>query len=70
MAQLERLIGNGLRGVISNFTSLDRTIREGSYERDFRAIEHQPKSNAQSLYAYLTVQDMQLVPFLHEDALP
>ncbi|MDZ8052752.1 MAG: transaldolase family protein [Aulosira sp. ZfuVER01] len=58
--QLQRLIDNGLRGFISNFTSLDQAIRQESYERDFRAIKRQSDINAQSLYAYLTIQDMQL----------
>lgn len=56
--QLQRSIDNGLRGVISNFTSLEQAIRAGSYDQDFRAIERQPEINAQWLYKYLTVQDM------------
>jgi transaldolase len=58
--QLERSIDNGLRGVISNFTSLERAIRERSYDCDFRATVRQPNINAQWIYEYLTVQDMQL----------
>lgn len=58
--QLQRSINNGLRGVISNFRSLEQAIRERSYDRDFRSIARQPNINAQSLYAYLTIQDMQL----------
>jgi len=58
--QLQRAIDNGLRGVISNFMSLEWAIRERIYDRDFQAIERQPDINAQWLYAYLTVQDMQL----------
>ncbi|MBP5976795.1 hypothetical protein HW132_29740 [Brasilonema sp. CT11] len=58
--QLQRLIENGLRGVISNFTILEQAIRERSYDRDFRGIERQSNINAQSIYEYLTVQDMQL----------
>ncbi len=58
--QLQRSIDNGLHGAISNFTSLERAIRERSYDRDFRAIEHKSDINAQWIYEYLTVQDMQL----------
>lgn len=58
--QLQRSIDNGLRGVISNFTSLEQAIRAGSYDRDFQAIQRQPASDAQWLYEYLTIQDMQL----------
>jgi len=58
--QLQRLVDKGLRGVISNFTSLEQAIREGSYDRDFRAIKHELDNNSQSLHAYLTIQNMQL----------
>ena len=58
--QSQRLIDSGLRGLSSNFTSLERAIRAGRYDCDFRVIERQLGINAQSLYAYLTVQDMQL----------
>ena len=58
--QLQRLIDDGLRGAISNFTSLEQAIRAGSYDRDFQAVQRQPDINAQWLYEYLTTQDMQL----------
>jgi len=58
--QWQRSIDNNLRGVISNFMSLEQAIRAGSYAQDFRAIEHQLDMSAQSLYGYFTIQDMQL----------
>lgn len=58
--QLQRSIDNGLRGVISNFTSLEIAIRAGSYDRDFQAVQRQPDIDAQWLYEYITIQDMQL----------
>lgn len=58
--QLQRSIDNGLRGVTSNFTSLGQAIRAKSYDRDFQAIQRQPDIDAQWLYEYLTIQDMQL----------
>jgi transaldolase len=58
--QLQRSIDNGLRGVLSNFTSLEQAIRAGSYDRDFQVLDRHPKIDAQSVYAYLTIQDMQL----------
>ncbi len=58
--QLQRAINNGLRGTISNFTSLEQAVRERSYDHDFRVIKRQPDINAQWIYAYLTIQDMQL----------
>ncbi|MEE3719402.1 transaldolase family protein [Tumidithrix elongata RA019] len=58
--QLQRSIDLGLRGLLSNFTCLEQPIRAGSYDRDFRAIVHQPDINARSLYEYLIIQDMQL----------
>lgn len=58
--QLQRSLDNDLRGVISNFASLEQAIRAGSYDRDFQAVQRQPDIDAQWLYEYLTIQDMQL----------
>jgi transaldolase len=58
--QLQRSIDKGLRGVTSNFTSLEQAIRAGSYARDFQAIQRQSSGDAQWLYEYLTIQDIQL----------
>jgi transaldolase len=58
--QLQRSIDNGLRGVTSNFTTLEQAIRAGSYDRDFQAIQHQLDIDAQWLHEYLMIQDMQL----------
>jgi transaldolase len=58
--QLQQSVDLGLRGLLSNFTSLEHAILAGSYDRDFRAIAHQLNINAQSLYEYLVIQDMQL----------
>ena len=59
-SQLQRSINNGLRGVTSNFASLERAVHEGIYDQDFRAVRHQSDIDAQWLYVYLTIQDMQL----------
>lgn len=58
--QLQRSIDDGLRGVLSNFTSLEQAIAAGSYDRDFWFMERQADTDARSLYTYLTLQDMQL----------
>jgi transaldolase len=58
--RLQRSIDNGLRGLLSNFTSLEQAIRAGEYDRDFQSISHDPDLNPSSIYEYLTIQDMQL----------
>jgi transaldolase len=58
--RLQRSIDNGLRGLLSNFTSLEQAIRAGEYDRDFQSISHDPDLNPASIYEYLTIQDMQL----------
>jgi transaldolase len=58
--RLQRSIDNGLRGLLSNFTSLEQAIRAGDYDRDFQSISHDPDLDPASIYKYLTIQDMQL----------
>jgi transaldolase len=49
-----------LRGLLSNFTSLEQAIRAGEYDRDFQAIASGSNLDPASIYEYLTIQDMQL----------
>ena len=66
--RLQRSIDNGLRGLRSNFTSLERAIRAGDYvrvasalpNRDFQSIASGSDLDPASIYEYLTIQDMQL----------
>lgn len=67
--QLRQYIAqDGLRGGLSNFTSLEQAIRGKNYHRDFRAMERQPEidvrshgaSSAQAVYEYIIVRDMQM----------
>jgi transaldolase len=58
--RLQRSIDDGLRGWLSNFTSLERAIRVGEYDRDFQAIASGSNLDSASIYEYLTIQDMQL----------
>jgi hypothetical protein len=53
-------IGNGLRGLLSNFTSLELAILAGEYDRDFQSIASRPNLDSASIYEYLTIQDTQL----------
>jgi transaldolase len=59
-SRLQRSIDNGLRGLLSNFTSLEQAIRAGDYDRDFQSIASGSDLNPASIYEYLTIQDMQL----------
>jgi transaldolase len=58
--QLQHSIGNGLRGLLSNFTSLELAILAGDYDRDFQSIASRPNLDSASIYEYLTIQDIQL----------
>jgi transaldolase len=58
--RLQRSIDDGLRGWLSNFTSLEQAIRAGEYDRDFQAIASGSNLDPASIYEYLTIQDMQL----------
>jgi transaldolase len=58
--RLQRSIDNGLRGLLSNFTSLEQAIRAGEYDRDFQSIAAGSDLDPASIYEYLTIQDMQL----------
>jgi transaldolase len=58
--RLQRSIDDGLRGLLSNFTSLEQAIRAGEYDRDFQAIASGSNLDPASIYEYLTIQDMQL----------
>jgi transaldolase len=58
--RLQRSIDDGLRGLLSNFTSLEQAIRAGEYDRDFQSIASGSDLDPASIYEYLTIQDMQL----------
>jgi transaldolase len=58
--RLQRSIDDGLRGWLSNFTSLEQAIRAGEYDRDFQSIASGSNLDPASIYEYLTIQDMQL----------
>ncbi len=56
--QLQRYLDNEVRGVISNFTSIARSLHTSQYDRDFHAIAHQ--ADVLSLYNFIRVREMQL----------
>ena len=59
--QLQQYISeDGLRGVLSNFISLEQAIGGKDYHQDFKAIAHPCPVDARSLYKSIIVQDMQL----------
>jgi transaldolase len=58
--RLQRSIDDGLRGLLSNFTSLEQAIRAGDYNRDFQSIASGSDLDPASIYEYLTIQDIQL----------
>jgi transaldolase len=58
--QLQHLISNGLRGLLSNFTRLELAILAGEYDRDFQSIASRSNLDLASIYEYLIIQDIQL----------
>jgi transaldolase len=53
---------DGLRGVLSNFQSLETAIQRQEYDRDFSALARQgSKLSARQYYDYLVKRDLQLV---------
>ncbi|HEY9600952.1 MAG TPA: transaldolase family protein [Allocoleopsis sp.] len=59
--QLQQYITEGgLRGVLSNFISLEQVIWGKDYHQDFRAIAHQPEMDVRSLYESIIIRDMHL----------
>lgn len=59
--QLQQYITeDGLRGVLSNFISLEQAIGGKDYHQDLRAIAHPYSVDARSLYESIIVRDMQL----------
>lgn len=59
--QLQQYITeDGLRGVLSNFISLEQAIESKDYDQDLRAVPHPYSVDARSLYESIIVRDMQL----------
>ena len=59
--QLQQYIARDkLRGVLSNFMSLEQAIRGKDYNQDFRAIATHPNLDVRELYENIIVRDMQL----------
>lgn len=56
--QLQQYLDHEVRGVISNFSSLERSLHTSQYDRDFQAIACQ--TNVLSLYNFILIREMQL----------
>lgn len=54
------IASDGLRGILSNFASLEQAILGKDYNQDFRAIAPQARIDGRSLYENIIVRDMQL----------
>lgn len=56
--QLQQYLDDEVRGIVSNFSSIERSLRASQYDRDFQAMAEQ--MDVPSLYKLIIVREMQL----------
>ncbi|KAM3102289.1 transaldolase family protein [Phormidesmis sp. 146-12] len=55
--QLQRYLDQGLQGILSSFSSIERSLHTSQYDRDFQALS---QTDVLSLYNFIAVREMQL----------